>query len=197
MSDSSTKKLGFLSLVGGLLLFVWIAGAIPAVFYHEFQRKAQCIQTEGWLKGWLWCSTDERGFAMSSVIRGFLWPIGLFLVSDTNSAVENSPLPEHEANAAISNAMNVGRALGVMTALSERYGCNLARDIEDQKKRWEKGFHELGPRLPPGKETFMVDLFNKSYFSGRMELDEISTEDTPKSCPELKRRIRAANELAP
>lgn len=99
MSDNSTNKPGFLPLVGGLLLFVWVAGAIPAVFYQEFQRKAQCIQTEGWLKGWLWCSTDERGFALSSIVRGSLWPIDaiLWVTSDAQAASAVQAEPEQPA----------------------------------------------------------------------------------------------------
>lgn len=95
MSDNSTKKAGFLSITGGLLLFVWICGAVPAGICHEFQRKRQCIQTEGWLKGWLWCSTETRNSFPNSMLRGLLWPIDAirWLATDAQAAGPAQPQP--------------------------------------------------------------------------------------------------------
>ena len=90
MSEASRKAGGTLQLVGGLLFFVWIGGAFIAGMYHNYAQKRQCIQDEGWLKGWLWCSTETRNSFGFNMLRGLTWPIE---VARTSSVAPTEQAP--------------------------------------------------------------------------------------------------------
>lgn len=67
-----------------LVIVVWIAGAFIVSIYYDIQRKANCIEQEGFLKGWLWCKTDPvtrmefSGNRIELFVRGLGWPIRIF-----------------------------------------------------------------------------------------------------------------------
>ena len=72
-----------------ITLIVWMVGALAVAGNLEFQRKAECISTEGLIKGWLWCSADDtsrfRGanFGMN-IVRALKWPVGFITPVGTN-----------------------------------------------------------------------------------------------------------------
>lgn len=75
MSAASRQSGNALQLVGGALLAIWISDAFIAGLYHNYAQKRQCIQDDGWLKGWLWCSTETRNTFTFNTLRGLIWPI--------------------------------------------------------------------------------------------------------------------------
>jgi|GEM_PF-6121155 len=81
------KKLTIISLL--ITLFIWFLGALAVAGNLEFQRKKECISTEGLIKGWLWCSTDDTSrysqahFGMS-IVQALKWPIELIIPVSSN-----------------------------------------------------------------------------------------------------------------
>lgn len=67
----------YLSAAGSIALFLWLAGGVCAGFYYNYEQKRACIQSEGWLKGWLWCSTEIQSTFTNNFLRGLLWPFKL------------------------------------------------------------------------------------------------------------------------
>lgn len=74
----------------GVLLGIWLCGAAVLAFGYEFERRADCVKQEGFLKGLLWCETDPTSHAevnvsyMSMFIKGLGWP-GRFFNRDENT----------------------------------------------------------------------------------------------------------------
>lgn len=68
----SPVKLGLFALV-----FIWIVGSAIAGLHNNYVQKRQCIQNEGWLKGWLWCSTETQYSFGINMLRGLIWPIDI------------------------------------------------------------------------------------------------------------------------
>lgn len=75
MSEKQAKLTGLPSIVGGLFLAAWIVGAAILGLKNIYIQKQQCIKEEGFLKGWLWCSTETNLSITSNMIRGLAWPI--------------------------------------------------------------------------------------------------------------------------
>lgn len=75
----------------GLLVGVWIVGASITGLYNNYAQKQQCIQDEGWVKGWLWCSTEMRNTFLFNMFRGLTWPLELLGAS---SATDQQITPQ-------------------------------------------------------------------------------------------------------
>jgi hypothetical protein len=82
-----------LQVVVGVLFAIWFAGALIGGLYHNYTQKRQCIHDEGWLKGWLWCSTETRNTFANNMLRGLIWPIDL-AVSFRSSDEKASTAPK-------------------------------------------------------------------------------------------------------
>ena len=93
MSKASEKTGNTLRIIGGLLLAVWIGGAVIAGMYHNYTQKRQCIEDEGLLKGWLWCSAETRNSFGFNMLRGVIWPIEVVRTSSAASAEQTSGSP--------------------------------------------------------------------------------------------------------
>ena len=93
MSETFEKPGGTLKLIGGLLFVVWIGGAFIAGMYHNYAQKRQCIEDEGWLKGWLWCSTETRNSFGFNMLRGLVWPIEVARTSSSAPKEQASGSP--------------------------------------------------------------------------------------------------------
>lgn len=63
---------------------------------YEYDRRSECIQREGVLKGLLWCETDyksneERSFGVIALfIKGLGWPLNLISSSESTSEPESA-----------------------------------------------------------------------------------------------------------
>ncbi len=67
-----------ISVLAFLAFFAWIGGAFFAGLYFNFDQKRQCIKDEGWVKGYLWCSTETRTSFVGNMLQGLLWPVYVF-----------------------------------------------------------------------------------------------------------------------
>lgn len=77
-----------LKAIGVILLTVWFTGGAISFLLDELDRKGECIDEEGVLKGFFFCSTDslERdGGWTTGVIKGLGWPF-VFLAADRGKA---------------------------------------------------------------------------------------------------------------
>lgn len=79
------------------VIFVWIAGAFVMSIYYDIQRKSNCIEHEGFLKGWLWCKSDpvtRLEFSSNRIemfVRGLGWPIRIFRRNPEQQGEEFAP----------------------------------------------------------------------------------------------------------
>ena len=62
----------------GLVFLLWFFVAFAYGQYDYFKIKQGCIEREGFLKGWLWCSEENTGTYVRSLLRGMVWPYFLF-----------------------------------------------------------------------------------------------------------------------
>lgn len=88
-----TKILKILGLLVGL---VWFVGAVAMTFVYEYDRRFECVQNEGWLKGLLWCETDYKSKEQLAVnhmglfIKGLGWPLHFISSTDNVSKSEGA-----------------------------------------------------------------------------------------------------------
>jgi len=66
---------------------------------HEYERKSECIEIEGFLKGFFWCETDDRSrFSdvgiLLNIVRGLSWPYDVFMVGNPAYASDEFNDPE-------------------------------------------------------------------------------------------------------
>jgi hypothetical protein len=74
---------GFKTL-GQIIFSVWIFGAVVYAVSSEFERRADCIKYEGWIKGTFFCNTGSysriqqgNGFTYN-MVKGLAWPVFIF-----------------------------------------------------------------------------------------------------------------------
>lgn len=72
---STSQRGNALKVIVWVLVVVWITGTGITGMYYNYAQKRQCIQDEGWVKGWFWCSTETRYSFTFNMLRGLLWPI--------------------------------------------------------------------------------------------------------------------------
>lgn len=74
------------------LVAIWILGANASILISELDRKHDCVEKEGYLKGLLWCETDATSSLALSirVFKGLLWPIELL-----STESRDDPQPEN------------------------------------------------------------------------------------------------------
>lgn len=81
--ESSSSKYVMLKNALFTLGLVWMVGGVGMSIYYEIERKWDCIEQEGFLKGWLWCSSDSItpiGLSLQrtwQMVKGFAWPLAL------------------------------------------------------------------------------------------------------------------------
>ena len=90
MKTNTSQRRNFFQVIARLLFVAWIAGAVIAGMHHNYAQKRQCIQDEGWLKGWLWCSTETRNSFGFNMLQGLAWPIE---VSRSSSSKNQQVVP--------------------------------------------------------------------------------------------------------
>jgi hypothetical protein len=71
--------------IAGAILLIWVLGAAVAGLQNIYAQKRECIQDEGFWKGWLWCSTDTRYSTAFAMLRGFAWPINFTNFNSKNN----------------------------------------------------------------------------------------------------------------
>lgn len=79
---------GKLKIIGGMILGVWLFGAVISALVVEINRRHDCVGNEGLIKGLLWCKTDsfERdGGYTRQVINGLRWPLWLLERNNDNT----------------------------------------------------------------------------------------------------------------
>jgi hypothetical protein len=103
------KIAGIVALLIGL---VWIVGAIGAGFYYNFDHKRQCIDDEGWFKGWMFCSTETRSSFAVNMIRGAFWPIA---VLSTSASTPAPSITREEFNNSVLGTMYICWSLALDT----------------------------------------------------------------------------------
>lgn len=60
------KKMGF------LVLFLWIIGAFASGVINNYKVKKECIESEGFVKGWFFCRKESNNsFALEMAKGGF------------------------------------------------------------------------------------------------------------------------------
>lgn len=79
-----------LHVAGYFFFAVWATGALIASMYFDFDQRRQCIENEGWLKGWLWCSTETKVSFFGNMLRGLVWPIDVYQWVNINPASSGS-----------------------------------------------------------------------------------------------------------
>jgi hypothetical protein len=94
---------GKLKIIGGMVLGVWLFGAVVSVLVAEVGRRHDCVREEGLIKGLLWCKTDsfnrDGGYA-KLVIDGLRWPFLLLKKNDISSSVEQIQITAEQINEA-------------------------------------------------------------------------------------------------
>lgn len=66
---------------GGLAI-VWVLGSVVADIYDSFVHRKECIEHDGWFKGFFWCSNEHiatirNDLAWNSVKNLLFWPFRL------------------------------------------------------------------------------------------------------------------------
>ena len=90
MRISTSQRGNALQVIVWVLVVVWIAGTSITGMYYNYAQKRQCIQDEGWVKGWFWCSTETRYSFAFNMLRGLVWPIEV-MNSFSNAGQQVSP----------------------------------------------------------------------------------------------------------
>ena len=74
-----------LKIFGGFLLAIWFTGAALFSIHDLYKTKERCIDKEGLLKGWLWCSEEGNPYTdhNNRIIKNLAWPLSL--IKDANS----------------------------------------------------------------------------------------------------------------
>lgn len=73
-----------LKRAGLLILCIWISGAFVSGIINNYGLKKECIEDEGFMKGWLFCSRESKHSFALEMAKGMLWPF--ILVSSLSSA---------------------------------------------------------------------------------------------------------------
>lgn len=82
--------IGKLKITGWIALGVWLLGAVVLALLAEAERRHDCVQDEGLIKGFFWCKTDtlnRDGGYTKSIINGLRWP---FLLLGENNGKAGS-----------------------------------------------------------------------------------------------------------
>lgn len=73
-----------LKKIGQVMFGIWIAGAFVSGIVNNYQFKKDCIEDEGFMKGWLFCSKESNYSFTLEMAKGMIWPI--VLVSNVSLA---------------------------------------------------------------------------------------------------------------
>jgi len=71
------KKIGF------FVLFVWVVGAFVSGAINNYKVKKGCIENEGFVKGWLFCSKESNSSFALEMAKGIFWPALIFSSSSS------------------------------------------------------------------------------------------------------------------
>ncbi len=68
-----------LLILFSLMFGIWLIGAVFVMLGMEYDRKSECIEKEGFLKGYFWCETDDNSIfwgwrVFLQIIEGLSWP---------------------------------------------------------------------------------------------------------------------------
>jgi len=85
-----------IQMIGIIIFSIWFFGAGMMLGVYEVERKNECIDKEGLLKGLFWCKTDPisnseiTAHIIASFIKGLAWPNQFFSrnISDSNMPEE-------------------------------------------------------------------------------------------------------------
>lgn len=72
-----------MKIIGVIIVSIWMFGTIGMYAFYTFDRRGDCIQNEGWIKGFFWCETDpksriEVGIGHTSMMfKSMMWPVTL------------------------------------------------------------------------------------------------------------------------
>jgi len=92
-----------------IILSIWITGAGVMTLIYEYERKVDCVEREGIVKGLIWCDTDattqlEMGVShFSMMIKGLGWPFRLFANNEHEKTLAEKS--HNEKLSAIESAM--------------------------------------------------------------------------------------------
>ena len=72
--------------IGIMFLSIWVIGGFIYGLNSYYHIKKQCVESEGFIKGWINCSTESKYSFGFEIAKGALWPY--LLVSDHSSEKE-------------------------------------------------------------------------------------------------------------
>lgn len=132
-----------LKIIGMILLTIWFMGGAISFLFDELDRKGECIDKEGVLKGLFFCSTDswERdGGLTTGVIKGLGWPF-VFLAADRSKAGlleedDSQDMPQEEVS--LFDSSKLGRAYACYAIAKHADLKNQASTLESQITDWRR-----------------------------------------------------------
>jgi hypothetical protein len=71
----------FIQTLGVVIVSVWLWGAAGMTFYYEIDRKIDCVENEGFFKGFFWCETTASSRTAfyanhaTLIFKAMLWPV--------------------------------------------------------------------------------------------------------------------------
>lgn len=89
MQEYKNTKINPTKKYFGFLLFIWLSGALITGLTRNYNDKIECIESEGIIKGWLWCSKENRNSFTYNMLSGLIWPIKLIKTSNSSELSEN------------------------------------------------------------------------------------------------------------
>ncbi|SFQ02244.1 Sel1 repeat-containing protein [Nitrosomonas cryotolerans] len=113
-----------IKIMGYGIFTFWFFGAAIMMCVYEIERKHECIDREGWVKGLFWCESDVISNSdMASrqlifFIKGLSWPIELFSNNDNEEGDYEIAFKTLESSANEGNAL-AQYDLGVMYAMGQ------------------------------------------------------------------------------
>jgi len=103
---------GKFKIIAGILVGIWLTGAVVAGLVSEVGRKHDCVRDEGLIKGLLWCKTDtfdRDGGYTKMVTNNLRWP---FLLMKNSNGIATST---HETSHALTSKEEFDKsAIGTM-----------------------------------------------------------------------------------
>lgn len=71
-------------------LLVWMVAGAGYGMHDYYKLKKDCIQSEGFFKGWLWCSQETNHSFAFSMLKGAAWPYFLLRPKDADALSNDS-----------------------------------------------------------------------------------------------------------
>jgi len=185
---------GKLKIIGGVLLGVWLFGAVISALVAEVGRRHDCIRDEGLIKGLLWCKTDSLdrdGGYMELVINGLRWPF--LLMKDRNdkpsyAAQTHTITPEQINEAECKNWVGMIRAdLGLNKSdakfLSEQSGVDGCKKLMNEN--YTKGLPSFATHSTKEVSEYLAQEESKRRLNNLSTSQKAMIEEIKEKCSKI------------